>query len=142
MDAEAALSTARAALSAARAQPPVPRWLPPAAGLLCATGFVCLGLAVLDLDRGGWLFLVVGIGCLVALLAVAAVGRRVGGLVPWPSGTMRERWARQLTGLIPVAAGWVAAALFGLAECLIVFGVGSGILLWTQLARSRRGVSS
>ncbi|MFD8634937.1 hypothetical protein [Streptomyces sp. NPDC059533] len=137
-EANSALAAADSAGRAARGPRPMPSWLPPAAGLLLAGGFVNFGLAYEYRDEPG--FLVAAAICLVlALLAIASTVR-AGGVVPAPAGTTRERTLRQLPALLPFVAGGFGALFAGVVGCLAVAGIGLGVLAWFQLVRLRNGV--
>lgn len=115
-EANSALTVAGSASSTARGPRPMPSWLPPAAGLLLAGGFVNFGLAYKYRDEPA--FLVAAAICLVLFLLAIASTVRAGGVVPAPAGTTRERTLRQLPALLPFimrrlrgavhAASWAA----------------------------------
>ncbi|MER5772993.1 hypothetical protein ABT144_01600 [Streptomyces sp. NPDC002039] len=136
-EANSALTVAGSASRAARGPRPMPSWLPPAAGLLLAGGFVNFGLAYKYRDEPA--FLVVAAICLVLCLLAIASTVRAGGVVPAPAGTTRERTLRQLPALLPFVAGGLGALFAGVVGCLAVAGIGLGVLAWFQLVRLRNG---
>lgn len=135
--AHAALTTARRAYTAARGARRVPAWHPPAAGVLFAAGFG--GLALFDAYPGDRMYLVAGLGCLIAFLVLSVVSSRAGGVALWPAGSVRDRTLRQSAVLVPVAAAGVAAVFFGFPWFVAVFGIGLGALTWIRMAQARKG---
>lgn len=111
--------------------------LAPVAGLLMAAGFVWFALAVVH--PGQSVYLLVGVGCLLAFLALALMSSRAGGLVMRPAGSLRRRIALQAVVAVPIVLGGIAAIFFGLAGSLIAVGVGLGIAAAVQIDQSRRG---
>lgn len=137
-DAVAALVAARRAKSAATGTRPVPGWFPPLAGLVFAAGSVSLAEYSEHSDLP--VLLALAGGCFVAFLVSVAAASRAGGVAPAPAGTARQRWVRQLLGLLPLVAGALAAVPFGVAGCVAVAGTGLGLVAGIQLDRSRRGI--
>lgn len=76
---------------------------------------------------------------LALFVVLVGVTIRLGGVMPIPSGSVRQRTIRQLVTLIPLGLGAVAATLYGLAGFAIVFGVGLGAVVWVQLTRYTKG---
>ncbi|KND31666.1 hypothetical protein [Streptomyces acidiscabies] len=134
--AEAALAAARSARTAAVNARKVPAWHPPAAGLLYAAGFTGLALLTAQ-DHPDVALMLASLACLLGFLTLFVVTARAGGVLLRPSGTTRERWARQSPVLFSVTAAVVAAFTINPPAALAVFGITQGALTWSQLHRAR-----
>lgn len=139
-DAEAALATARAARSAAQEARSIPPWHAPVSGLLLAATFTGLAVTSAHPDSWVWLNLVFG-ACALGFLALNVATTRAGGILLWPTLTLKERWLRQVPFLVASALAYLVGQFLGLPAGLAVFGVVGGALVWYQTEQRRKSIA-